>query len=154
MFYSQISINSDINNLSELEMFIDEVMDNYHIEEQYYGILSVPLIESTKNAIIHGNKNNVQKKVTISIQKNDKEIQCSVSDEGSGFDYDSIINSPIEKITTNGLLKIKSLSEKITFYNNGATISYSQNIPTIKQKHSKAKLIHQNNSKIIKTKMR
>ena len=91
MFYSQISINSDINNLSELEMFIDEVMDNYHIEEQYYGILSVPLIESTKNAIIHGNKNNVQKKVTISIQKNDKEIQCSVSDEGSGFDYDSII---------------------------------------------------------------
>ena len=153
MFYSQIAIDSNIDNLSEVEKFIDEIMDKYNIDKQYYGVFSVPLIESARNAIVHGNKNDIHKKVTICVQIKNKGLQCSVSDQGNGFDFESLMNKPIEQHSTNGFLKIKSLCENISFDNNGATISYMQNIPVVQQRKSRTKLLQRENNTIVKTKI-
>ena len=47
---------SEINNINLLENFIDEICDEYRINNTYFGNILISLVETVKNAIIYGNK--------------------------------------------------------------------------------------------------
>jgi serine/threonine-protein kinase RsbW len=85
MFYTELKIESDLNKLTEVEHFIDNLMTDFNIDYDYIGIISTPLIEAVSNAIIHGNQLNKSKKVIITCQLSNKNMVFSVSDEGNGF---------------------------------------------------------------------
>jgi len=80
MFYTELKIESDLNKLTEVEHFIDNLMTDFNIDYDYIGIISTPLIEAVSNAIIHGNQFNKSKKVTITCQLSNKNMVFSVSD--------------------------------------------------------------------------
>ena len=48
--------------------------------------LLLSITEATTNAIIHGNKGDVNKKVTINVFVEGEQIIIKVKDEGNGFD--------------------------------------------------------------------
>ena len=129
MFYSELQIASNLDKLVDVEHFIINLMDNFFINEDYLGIITTPLIEAVNNAIVHGNKSEPSKKVTITCQLSNKDITFSVADEGKGFDYEKYISEKVENTTTNGLSIIKLLTNDIQFFENGSTISYTLQIP-------------------------
>ena len=129
MFYSELQIASNLDKLVDVEHFIINLMDNFCINEDYLGIITTPLIEAVNNAIVHGNKSEPSKKVTITCQLSNKDITFSVADEGKGFDYEKYISENVENTTTNGLSIIKLLTNDIQFFENGSTISYTLQIP-------------------------
>lgn len=129
MFYTEFEIDSDLNKLIDIENFIDDLMLDFNIDCDYLGIISTPLIEAVKNAIIHGNQLDKSKKVKIAYQLSNKNITFSISDEGNGFNYSKYINEAIENRSTNGLSIIELLSNKLEFLNNGNTISYQIEVP-------------------------
>ncbi len=129
MFYTEFEIDSDLNKLIDIEKFIDDLMLDFNIDCDYLGIISTPLIEAVKNAIIHGNQLDKSKKVKIAYQLSNKNITFSISDEGNGFNYSKYINEAIENRSTNGLSIIELLSNKLEFLNNGNTISYQIEVP-------------------------
>ncbi|MBP7101715.1 MAG: ATP-binding protein [Bacteroidales bacterium] len=129
MFYSELQIASNLDKLVDVEHFIINLMDNFCINEDYLGIITTPLIEAVNNAIVHGNKSEPSKKVTITCQLSNKDITFSVADEGKGFDYEKYISEKVENTTTNGLSIIKLLTNDIQFFENGSTISYTLQIP-------------------------
>lgn len=134
MFYTELQIASDLDKLIDVEHFIINLMDDFCINEDYLGIITTPLIEAVNNAIVHGNKSEKSKKVTITCQLSNKNITFSVADEGEGFDYEKYISENIENTTTNGLSIIKLLTNDIQFFENGSIISYTLNIPIQIQK--------------------
>ncbi|MBO4581644.1 MAG: ATP-binding protein [Bacteroidales bacterium] len=129
MYFSKVILKSSLSQITELEKFIDSIMLNYNIEEQYRGVISVPLVESVKNAIIHGNKCDIAKKVTVSMQVQNSKLKFSVEDEGEGFDYGTAGKESGIKENKRGLYKIETLAEDVDFEKNGACISYKINVP-------------------------
>jgi serine/threonine-protein kinase RsbW len=104
-------------------------MQHFGIKEDFLGILSVPLNECVKNAVIHGNKCDKTKKVVIEVQLKKSKLCFSVSDEGEGFDYESVMKTTPEQQEKNGLCIVKMLAQNPTFSRNGTQISYTIDVP-------------------------
>ncbi len=129
MFFSKVILKSTSGQITELEKFIDSIMHNYSIEEQYRGVITVPLVESVKNAISHGNGNDASKRVTVAMQVHNSKLKFSVEDEGKGFDYELEMHKNIAEKTGRGLNKVELLAQNVSFEKNGACITYSVDVP-------------------------
>ncbi len=130
-----LSIASLENNLFQIEEYVEEICDEYNINTNYYGNILLVLTEAVKNAIIHGNKNDINKFVNIYFESKPFGLSFIVSDEGDGFDYDSIKDptDPQNDYSGNGagIFLIHSLSDNVTFSNNGRTIEMIFKIASI-----------------------
>lgn len=117
---------SVIKNINLVEKFIDEICDEYNINNTYFGNILVSLTESVKNAIIYGNKRNPDKKVKVKFIANPTYLSFSVSDEGKGYNLSNTYNPDdlynTSTNTGNGLYLIKKLSDKVKFSNKGSQI--------------------------------
>ncbi|MHC1706754.1 MAG: ATP-binding protein [Bacteroidales bacterium] len=132
----QLIIESGLQNLYKVEQFVEELSDFYNINNTYFGNILISLTEAVKNAIVHGNKEDPNKKVSIIFETRPTGMFFHVSDEGDGFDM-SIIPDPTEvqeeegrKIKT-GLYLIKSLSDNLIFKNKGSVIEFEFFISSI-----------------------
>lgn len=121
-----LEFSSVIKNINLVERFIDEICDEYNINNTYFGNILVSLTESVKNAIIYGNKKNPDKKVKVKFISNSAYLSFFISDEGQGFKISNTYN-PDDLYNNNnnngrGLYLIKKLSDKVKFYNKGSQI--------------------------------
>ncbi len=126
MFYTEVEIPSDLNKISEIEDFAESVMQDCGIGESQKAIIVLPLIEATKNAIVHGNGNHFEKSVRILCQEDSHKITFSVSDQGNGFPFQEVYEEAIADCT-HGLSVIKALCDRVCFQRNGATIVFEIN---------------------------
>ena len=118
-----VKIPSIKENVSVVESFIENVGEQIKIEEAIYGNVLVSVTEAVNNAIVHGNKEDKNKKVKLALKKNKKSVKFVVEDEGVGFDFNNLPDptSPknIDKVKGRGIFLIKSLSDKATFKQGG-----------------------------------
>ena len=121
-----VKIPSIKENVSVVESFIENIGEQIRIEEAVYGNVLVSVTEAVNNAIVHGNKEDKNKKVRLGLKKNKKSVRFVVEDEGSGFDFDNLPDPTnpknIEKVKGRGIFLIKSLSDKTTFKQGGRVV--------------------------------
>lgn len=121
-----VKIPSIKENVSIVESFIENAGDKIEIKDSIYGNVLVSVTEAVNNAIVHGNKEDKNKKVKIILYKNKKSVRFVIEDEGIGFDYNNLPDptSPknIEKIKGRGIFLIKNLSDKTKFKNGGRVV--------------------------------
>jgi serine/threonine-protein kinase RsbW len=122
----KIKFASRYENLALAEKLVNDVSDEYHLGEDYYSNMLVAVTEAVNNAIQHGNKSNPEKQIELEFKKENNKLLFIVRDEGEGFDYDNIPDptSPenIEKINGRGVFLMKSLSDGISFSENGRVV--------------------------------
>ncbi len=77
----------------------------------------------------HGNKNNPDKYVKIGFDKGTQMLTFNVSDEGSGFNYNSLPDptdpANIDKPHGRGIFLMRNLADTVEFLNNGKTVMLS-----------------------------
>jgi serine/threonine-protein kinase RsbW len=96
-----LEIESNAKNLITVEEFVNYfAVDLNIIADKIPGLL-LSVTEASTNAIVHGNKSDETKLVTIDATKVDNQLIISVKDQGKGFDP-SKIPDPTE---TDNLLK-------------------------------------------------
>ena len=121
-----VKIPSIKENVSIVESFIENAGEKIKIKENIYGNVLVSVTEAVNNAIVHGNKEDKNKKVKIKLRKNKKSVRFVIEDEGCGFDYNNLPDptSPenVEKVKGRGVYLIKNLSDKTKFRNGGRVI--------------------------------
>ena len=121
-----LEIKSNITNISEVEQLIDIVCEDLKLNEDYYGNILIAVTEAVTNAIVHGNKNNTSKFVTISVDKLKMEVVFTVVDDGGGFDYtnlpDPTAPENVEKPNGRGIFLMKNLSDKVEFFDGGKKV--------------------------------
>ena len=121
-----VRIPSIKENVSMVESFIENMGEKIEIEEAVYGNVLVSVTEAVNNAIVHGNKEDKDKKVKLELKKNKKSVRFVVEDEGFGFDHKNIPDptnpTNIDKIKGRGVFLIKSLSDKAKFKDGGRTV--------------------------------
>jgi serine/threonine-protein kinase RsbW len=84
-------INSRIDQLSQVEDFLDEIHQEHQFKEDVYGNILISVTEAVNNAILHGNQNDDALKIEISCAFiTDYLVSFTIRDEGPGFDYKNI----------------------------------------------------------------
>lgn len=81
-----LEIESDPNNLITVEEFVNYFSKDLGLDEEKINGLLLSVTEATTNAIIHGNKGDKSKIVTINVSANEHLLTIIVRDQGGGFD--------------------------------------------------------------------
>lgn len=123
---NSISIASEIASVAEVEALIDNQSAMFKFDDDVYGKLLLAVVEAVNNAIVHGNKSDVSKKVDITYIIESDFVEYSITDYGDGFDPTSIPDPTelenIEKFSGRGLFLMKNLSDEMEFSDNGRTV--------------------------------
>jgi serine/threonine-protein kinase RsbW len=90
--------------------------------------------EAVKNAIIHGNKQDENKLVTLSFERKKGELRFTIEDEGEGFNPKEIPN-PLDSDVSkgNGLFLMQSLADKVSHNSAGNKVELAFTISSINQ---------------------
>ena len=124
-----ISVPSLTENIRIIESFIDNAKENLQLNDDIYGNIMIAVTESVNNAIIHGNKNDKNKNVDINLSIEENTIVFYVSDEGPGFNYNSLPDPTapenIDKPGGRGIFLMKALSDELEFQEEGRKIKLS-----------------------------
>ena len=125
----KIVIPSISENIRIIESFIDNAKERFNLDDDIYGNIMIAVTESVNNAIMHGNKNDRTKSVTLSLSLNENIINFIIKDEGRGFDFQNLPDptSPenIDKPSGRGVFLMKHLSDEVNFSNNGSMVELS-----------------------------
>jgi serine/threonine-protein kinase RsbW len=128
----EILVKSKIENLRKVEKFVDEISTECNLNSEVYGNLLIATLEGANNAIVHGNKLNENLDVKISASFKENVLKLKIEDKGPGFDYKNIPDptSPenIENVSGRGVFLMSKLSDKIDFFDNGATVELYFNL--------------------------
>jgi serine/threonine-protein kinase RsbW len=124
--HQTLKINSNTQNLRLVERLIEDVCQIYNVHEDCYGNMLIAVTEAVNNAIIHGNKNDPDKVVRIGFEADDSTLTFSITDEGPGFDHKKLPDptdpANIEKVSGRGVFLMQTLSDKISFEQNGRRV--------------------------------
>jgi serine/threonine-protein kinase RsbW len=113
-------ISSDQNELAKVENLSNRISKKVSLSEGKSDNLAIVLTELVNNAILHGNKNQPQKKVTISVSYFDSYVKVSVKDQGNGFDPSGLKDprdpENIWKDSGRGIFLVKKLVDSVEFH--------------------------------------
>jgi len=87
-----LGISSDLKYLELVHVMVDWLTSQWNFSEEEAFQISVSISEAVTIAIIHGNKNNLQKRVKIKFDLYSDGLKATIHDEGDGFDPENIPN--------------------------------------------------------------
>lgn len=112
-------IESDLNNVSKVEKTTEKIAKLMRFSEEERDSLAIAVTEIVGNAIVHGNKKNKNKKVTVDFEYRDNKITVLIQDEGKGFNEKEVAN-PLEpenllKESGRGIFIVRALMDQVDF---------------------------------------
>lgn len=120
-FKSDIAIfPSNISSLKKFEKFLERLKKKHKISDEDFYRISLASSEAFINAIVHGNKLDSSKKVTVKFRAFKKSFEIEIQDEGEGFKttifLDPTSAENLLKESGRGIYIMKSFSDAVKFY--------------------------------------
>ena len=130
MMKLNISFRSDTKLIGNIVSSVVSLCKIFSTNKEFINI-STPLIldELLRNAISHGNNNDIKKKVKIELKIDSSYLKIVIIDEGAGFDYKKIMNNLINFSIENnsnhgrGILLVKKYSENLNYSLGGKKVT-------------------------------
>jgi len=115
-------LNSDFLKIKkELEAMFGIMKKEIQDDDLFFDAKLI-LDELICNGILHGNDENDEKLLEVSIDINDENIKIQVSDEGDGFEYSKEAYNPLSLETNGrGLCLVDGLSDELHIDKNTIT---------------------------------
>lgn len=130
-----LELSSTMENVHQVEALIEEVCEDFNLNNTYLGCITVAVTEAFENAVNHGNNNDPSKKVILNFQKSSTGLSFSIKDEGKGFDYQSIPNAKGKEdglhFPGRGVFLIQSLADDVNYVGNGNELEIGFKISSI-----------------------
>ena len=118
-----ICIPSDQEHLVAVDEFLEGTLRGFAVDESLIADIAISVTEIVNNAIIHGNKKDPAKEVSLRIQNDSGKLQFTITDEGAGFDPkdipDPLKEENLMREVGRGVFIVKSLMDNITVENTG-----------------------------------
>ena len=112
-------IPSSTEFVGPIMSFLYALFKNKGIEETVVSNVVTSVIEAVANAIKHGNKADLNKKIEISVCVDRNKLNIEVQDEGEGFDVtklpDPLAPENLLKPTGRGIFLIKAFMDNVDF---------------------------------------
>jgi serine/threonine-protein kinase RsbW len=115
----EVIISSALDNLDLIQTLTDCITSYMSFDEDSAHWIGMSVRESVTNAIQHGNKLDLSKKVDIRFEVTSEQLSISVRDQGNGFKADEIPN-PLDagnllKPSGRGIFYIRTFMDEVEF---------------------------------------
>jgi serine/threonine-protein kinase RsbW len=115
----KLTIVSNPKNIAKVEKLLQKIALRIPLDEIQMNKLMVSLTEAVNNAIVHGNKSNPDKKVTILCESVPGWLLIMINDQGRGFKLDDVSN-PLKKENLlresgRGIFLMRTLMDRVEF---------------------------------------
>jgi serine/threonine-protein kinase RsbW len=119
-----LTLRSLPRNVAKVEAFLEKMNHTLQLDEIQIHKLMVSLTEAVNNAIVHGNKSNPDKSVTLRCEILPGWLLTRIHDQGKGFRIDKIA-SPLKKENLlresgRGIFLMRTLMDKVEFEMDGS----------------------------------
>ena len=105
---------------------INELQEEFPLNEDDVFQLRLALEESLTNAIKHGNKLDPNLKVNVSIISQGDRLTIEVKDEGQGFDFNSVPDPTIKENVLmpsgRGVFLMRKIMDEVSFLDGGRRV--------------------------------
>ncbi len=122
-----LSIPSDFESVSQVEILVDRVCNQLGVNEDFYGNVLIAVTEAVNNAIEHGNGKVITTEVKVSVGDNPSEFCFNVKDQGRGFDFDHLPDPTapenILKENGRGIFLMKNLADEVVYEDAGTSVN-------------------------------
>lgn len=122
----ELRFDSKPENIAVVEKLIDKISADHGIVAEHYGNVLIAMTEGVNNAIVHGNKLDETKLVSVSCAIDEKTLVFRITDEGPGFDYDNLPDPTapenIEKPHGRGVFLMRHLADECAFEDEGRIV--------------------------------
>lgn len=119
-------VDSDFHLFKDMRERLVKDLENRKVAIDKIFDIQVSFEEALRNAVIHGNKSNPDKKVTIEMEINEDMIMVAIEDEGEGFDPAGLPDPTLEenllKETGRGVYLIYKLMDRVMYENSGRKV--------------------------------
>lgn len=119
----KIRIDNDSHLLKEISKELIGSLQKQGVDENIIFDVHVAFEEALRNAMVHGNKSDPEKKVMIETMITDGELMICVEDEGDGFDPDSLpdptLGENLLKESGRGVYLVKHLMDDVVYEQEG-----------------------------------
>jgi len=121
-----LTLSSDLDELDKLEAFVRQITDAIRCSSDKSHQIMLVLTEAVTNAILHGNKQHIEKPVEVIATLSAEKVVLTVRDQGEGFDPDSIPN-PLEdenllKSSGRGVWLMHEFADGVQFRDHGREV--------------------------------
>jgi serine/threonine-protein kinase RsbW len=114
---NEIEIPSTLDFLPKVDEFIERKLRKLKINKDQIADIAISVSEAVTNAVEHGNRNDITKKVKIRFKADTSSVEVIVEDEGGGFDPSGVESCLEEqnllKDQGRGILILKSLMDQV-----------------------------------------
>ena len=133
LMLKQLELESKPEVIHSVEVFLEEINNELSFKEDVYANVMVAVTEAVNNSILHGNKEDLSKKVYLHVEmENHYRLVITITDEGEGFDPDHLADPTapenIENIGGRGVFLMRHLADELSFSDEGRTVEMVFNI--------------------------
>lgn len=131
---NQLVVPSNLDYLAEVDKFVEKRLKKTGLSKSQLADIAISVTEAVTNAMLHGNKKDPHKEVTIDVAVKPREVVITIQDQGNGFDPEKIPNpteGDLVKVAGRGVFIYKTLMDKVEFFikpHNGTTIKMVKEI--------------------------
>ena len=112
-------LESNPKQVVKVESFLEKINKSIHLDETKYNKLLVATTEAVNNGIIHGNKRDASKNVTLTCEVAEGKLFIRIHDEGPGVDPSTIPDPLAEenllRENGRGVFLMRSLMDSVEF---------------------------------------
>lgn len=123
---SNFQLESNQDSFNTIEGDLRNLIKPFNLNQEKFGEILVSLTEAITNAVRHGNKFDASKHVAVEFVGDESRLYFRVSDEGNGFDYNSVPDptSPENILTCGGrgVHIMKALADELNYSDSGRTV--------------------------------
>jgi serine/threonine-protein kinase RsbW len=115
----EITISSRFENIELVQVIAEHLCENAGLDEDGSHWIGMAVREAVANAIKHGNKLDVQKKVNATFILHGADLGITITDEGEGFDP-SKVSDPLNpqnlmKTSGRGIFYMKTFMDQVSY---------------------------------------
>ncbi len=119
----RLSLRSNPGNIQRVEKFLAKVGKAVNLDEIQTHKLMVSLTEAVNNAIIHGNRSDARKRVSVICEVLPGWLVFLIDDQGMGFQPEDVKN-PLKdenllRESGRGIFLMRTLMDKVEFERTG-----------------------------------
>lgn len=123
----RLRIPSNRKNIQMVEDFFRTANNTYKLQDEKLHALLVSVTEAVNNGIIHGNKNDETKYVTLTASLSGVLLTVTVSDEGTGFTPSAVADPLHEDNLLNtggrGVFLMKAFMQSVSYNEKGNQVT-------------------------------
>lgn len=115
----EITISSRFENIELVQVIAEHLCENAGLDEDGSHWIGMAVREAVANAIKHGNKLDVRKKVYARFDLHGSQLEITISDEGEGFDPEKVADplnpQNLMKTTGRGIFYMKTFMDNVRY---------------------------------------